>query len=178
MSGAFRRIITGRRADGKSYLEAQGAPTLDVTIYETRLVRGWVSGEGAELYGAVEANDAIAVPLQPLNGGSKAGFFQILPDVAAKTLEQIEREQSELYARLGASHSRVPGSRHPAMHWTQTIDYIFVLSGEVTLMLDEDDVALRPFDLVVQRQTNHAWINKGVEPCLLAYVMIDATPLS
>ncbi len=60
------------------------------------------------------------------------------------------------------------------MHQTETIDYVIVLSGNVTLLLDEDERDLGPFDVVVQRGTNHAWINRGKEPTLLCAVLIDA----
>ena len=55
---------------------------------------------------------------------------------------------------MGASHERVDTSRHPSMHKTKTIDYIILLKGDVTLLLDEDEVRLKPFDVVVQRGTN------------------------
>ena len=36
------------------------------------------------------------------------------------------------------------------MHKTKTIDYIILLKGDVTLLLDEEEVDLKPFDVVVQ----------------------------
>ena len=75
---------------------------------------------------------------------------------------------------MGAAHERVDSSRHPAMHKTKTIDYIILLKGDVTLLLDEDEVRLKPFDVVVQRGTNHAWVNNGDEPALLIAVLIDS----
>jgi uncharacterized cupin superfamily protein len=42
-------------------------------------------------------------------------------------------------------------SRHPGMHKTRTIDYVVLLSGEVTMLLDKGEVELKPFDVVVQR---------------------------
>ena len=44
----------------------------------------------------------------------------------------------------------------------------------MTLLLDDDEVQLKPFDVVVQRGTNHAWINNGSEPALFIAVLIDA----
>jgi hypothetical protein len=44
----------------------------------------------------------------------------------------------------------------------------------VTLLLDQGEVDLKPFDVVVQRGTNHAWVNKGKEPALIAAVLVDA----
>jgi len=43
--------------------------------------------------------------------------------------------------------------------------------------LDEDEVELKPFDVVIQRGTNHAWVNKGSKPALLAAILIDAEPI-
>ena len=60
------------------------------------------------------------------------------------------------------------------MHQTKTIDYIILLEGDVTLILDEDEVQLKPFNVVVQRGTNHAWVNNGTEPALLIAVLIDS----
>ena len=60
------------------------------------------------------------------------------------------------------------------MHKTETVDYIILLKGDVTLILDEEEVSLKPFDVVVQRGTNHAWVNNGTEPALLIAVLIDS----
>jgi quercetin dioxygenase-like cupin family protein len=60
------------------------------------------------------------------------------------------------------------------MHKTESIDYIVLLKGDVSLILDEEEVRLQPFDVVVQRGTNHAWVNHGDEPALLIAVLIDA----
>jgi quercetin dioxygenase-like cupin family protein len=60
------------------------------------------------------------------------------------------------------------------MHKTETIDYIILLKGDITLILDEEEVDLKPFDVVVQRGTNHAWVNNGNEPALLIAVLVDS----
>jgi quercetin dioxygenase-like cupin family protein len=75
---------------------------------------------------------------------------------------------------MEATHCRPDTKRHPGMHKIRTIDYVIILSGEVTLLLDKGEVDLKPFDVVVQRGTNHAWVNKGKEPVLIAAVLIDA----
>ena len=41
-------------------------------------------------------------------------------------------------------------------------------------LLDNEEVDLKPFDVVVQRGTNHAWVNNGDEPALLIAVLIDS----
>ena len=48
---------------------------------------------------------------------------------------------------------------------------------EITLLLDEGEVALKAGDFVVQRGTNHDWVVRGTEPALLAVVMLTAHPI-
>ena len=48
------------------------------------------------------------------------------------------------------------------------------LKGDVTLLLDEEEVDLKPFDVVVQRGTNHAWVNNGTDTALFIAVLIDS----
>ena len=55
------------------------------------------------------------------------------------------------FQSMKASHCRPDTSRHPGMHRTATLDYIVVLSGRVTLLLDDEDINLESFDVVVQR---------------------------
>ena len=59
------------------------------------------------------------------------------------------------------------------MHRSNTTDYIILLSGSITLVLDTDERDLKPFDVVIQRGTNHAWINRGSEDALLMAVLVD-----
>ena len=80
---------------------------------------------------------------------------------------------ADAFEKIGAAHHRVDTTKHPAMHKTETIDYIILLKGDVTLILDEEEIDLKPFDVVVQRGTNHAWVNNGSEPALLIAVLID-----
>ena len=63
------------------------------------------------------------------------------------------------------------------MHRTETIDYIAVLDGEIDMDMDDSTVKLRAGDIMVQRGTHHAWVNRGAEPARLAIVLIDAKPL-
>jgi quercetin dioxygenase-like cupin family protein len=63
------------------------------------------------------------------------------------------------------------------MHRTETLDYAILLSGECDLELDDGKtVHLTQGDVVVQRGTMHAWVNNGTEPCVFAFVLIDAEP--
>jgi mannose-6-phosphate isomerase-like protein (cupin superfamily) len=63
---------------------------------------------------------------------------------------------------------------HPLMHRTRTVDYAIIMLGEIDMLLDTGPVHLKTGDVVVQQATNHAWLNRGNEPCRIAFVMMDA----
>lgn len=66
--------------------------------------------------------------------------------------------------------------RHPLFHQTDTLDYIIIASGEVYLILEEEEIKLKTGDIVVQRGTNHAWSNRSGQPCIQLAVLISAKP--
>jgi len=70
-----------------------------------------------------------------------------------------------------------PPGNNGAMHRTETIDYIIVLSGEIDMVMDDSTVKLRAGDTMIQRGTNHAWFNRGTENARVAFVLVDAEPL-
>jgi len=57
-------------------------------------------------------------------------------------------------------------------HRSDTIDYAVVLSGEMWMQLDKEEVHLKTGDVVIQRGTIHNWVNRGEKPCLMLYVLI------
>ena len=57
-------------------------------------------------------------------------------------------------------------------HVTDSIDYAGVISGEIYMQLDEGEVLLKAGDVLVQRATIHNWVNRGTEPCVIAFVLI------
>ena len=65
---------------------------------------------------------------------------------------------------------------HPYMQKTQTLDLCFVLEGEITLVLDTEELQLEAGTSVVQRATNHAWSNRSDKPCVVAISSHDALP--
>jgi quercetin dioxygenase-like cupin family protein len=60
-----------------------------------------------------------------------------------------------------------------AIHATETIDYVVVLSGELTLLLGDQEIVLRTGDTVVQQATPHGWANRATEPCTVAAVLLS-----
>jgi quercetin dioxygenase-like cupin family protein len=65
----------------------------------------------------------------------------------------------------------------PRNHRTDSIDYAVVMKGEIDMELDDSVVHLKAGDVLVQRGTIHNWFNRGTEPCVMAFVLIDAKPV-
>ena len=70
-----------------------------------------------------------------------------------------------------------PGNS-PRNHRTDSIDYAVVMSGEIDMELDGETVHLKAGDMLVQRGTIHNWVNRGREPCMIAFVLVSAKPVS
>jgi quercetin dioxygenase-like cupin family protein len=62
----------------------------------------------------------------------------------------------------------------PALHQTDSIDYAVVLAGEIDLVLGDQAVRLTAGDTLVQRATEHDWVNNTDAPCIIAFCLIGA----
>ncbi len=66
----------------------------------------------------------------------------------------------------------------PRNHRTDSIDYAVVMSGEIDMELDIGSVHLKAGDVLVQRGTIHNWVNRGTAPCVIAFTLISAKPVT
>ncbi|MDP6346166.1 MAG: cupin domain-containing protein [Alphaproteobacteria bacterium] len=177
-----RRVVTGHDGAGRSVILSDGASPhlLENPDQPGRgLTDLWrTDTTPARNDGGDDAADT-RVTLSPPSQGSVFRFFQIMPEreMADLSAEERQRRDAESFARMGAAAAHDSASGQPGMHKTDTVDYIVLLSGRVTMILDDGEVDLQPLDVVVQRGTNHAWVNRGDEPAVLAGVLIDALPL-
>jgi len=166
-----RRVVTGHNSAGKSIIVSHepmqgfGEP-LPYNIWGN-------IGVPAQLDASTETFTPPAF-FPPKN----AAYFKVVridkspeehgdPEAARKYIR-------EMFAAIGAADYIVDQTRDPGMHRTATIDYLILLTGRLTLLLDEGEVDLEPHDCIIQRGTNHAWINKYDEPALMAVVMVGA----
>ncbi len=174
-----RRIVTGHDAEGKSIVLSD-APSPHVLENPTQEGRGltdlWRTF-AAPAYNS--GNDDAAdtqVTLSPPSKGSVFRFFQVRPAAwdSDVTAEERARRDAENFAKMGASGAHDSASTQPGMHKTNTVDYIILLSGRVSMILDGGEVVMEPRDVRITRGTHHAWVNRGDEPAILAGILIDA----
>jgi hypothetical protein len=167
MARTFRRIVTGNSKSGHSMLVE------DSEIRETGGVGNfdfWMTATNMAGVGSLAS-----FPFFPRTGQTIFRIFRIPPDDPSTTADDVAEIAAGFFAEVGDPSCKVDTSRHPLMHRTPTTDYVTLLSGEAALLLDDGDpIPLHPFDAVVQRGTNHVWLNTGREDAVFLVVMLGA----
>jgi len=170
----MRRVITGHDKNGKSIVVLDGPPARSIGEDVGGLFELWnTDGNTINTQDNIDRADDEVI-LSPPSNGSKFRYFQINPTPEGIPMDIMQDIAADAFDKIGAAHHRIDTTKHPAMHKTETIDYIILLKGDVTLILDQEEVDIKPFEVVVQRGTNHAWVNNGSDPALLIAVLIDS----
>lgn len=173
-----RRLITmddGPGIHAKSHCIADG-PSPDVRTDPARpgfsSTRIWVTDRTpARIEGVTETLNTPHT-LEPPPGGSVCRVVTFPPDASYKVGANEVQAYFNAMGSPGAS-TFSPTARHPYMQKTRTLDFCLILDGEITLVLDKEEVRLRAGDTVVQRGTNHAWSNRSGKPCTIAFSSHD-----
>jgi len=168
-----RRVVTGHSASRSR-----------VTSDDSIMLEGPAGHNqgAAKLWGTqgLPRNDQPEIQGGPIPGPGGTSFL-IVQYPPESDLQKLTREQRGVATTSPAEH--VPGlhrgdtNRHFGMHFSETVDYGVVLSGEVTMLLDDGEVTLRAGDTLVQRGTAHAWSNRGTVPTVVVVVTVGAEPL-
>jgi quercetin dioxygenase-like cupin family protein len=168
----IRRVVTGHDGEGVAViLEDRAAPNAQVRPAAGNLVSTllWVTDEApADISAAGDRADR-TMGTAPPPMGSVFRVVEFPPEDGAKIDNAVVLQGMGIAKPDGA-----PPPRHFMMHRTKSIDYAIVMEGEIWLLLDKDEVLLKPGDTVVQQGTNHSWANRGDRPCKIAFVLIDA----
>jgi quercetin dioxygenase-like cupin family protein len=147
MTIQVRRVVTGHDANGRAIVLFDG---------EQENVVSRRPGQAACVFWTTEG-----VPADN-NGNTDAGLREVGTCIPGGTVFRVVEYQ--------------PGVT-PRRHRTDSIDYAVVIRGEISMELDGTEVTLRQGDVLVQRGTVHNWVNRGTEPCLIAFVLVGAHPV-
>lgn len=172
----IHRVVTGHDAQGKAIVAANGPLS---TVVELAAIPGTVFHEVWETNATPAPLDngpdptTGALRLPPPQHGTRIRFVDIPPDTADYLAHGAAR-MKDAFAQAGDVHASTvkADSPHPLMHRTESIDYGVVIEGEMTLVLDDTEVLLKPGSVVVQRGSNHAWANRSGKPCRMLFVLI------
>jgi quercetin dioxygenase-like cupin family protein len=148
----MRRVVTQTHRDGHSMITSSGEPSsLTLPVPPVVVTELWASDE---------------VP-PPVDG----------PDLTAGDESvAIEMAPGAFRCRLVRLPPAEPGEP-PFFHRTPTLDVVVVLSGAVSLLLEDGTATrLEAGDSIVQRETAHAWRTEGGEPCTLVSFTVGLGP--
>jgi len=142
-----RRVVTGHDSEGKSIvLFDSPASNTRLPDPHTKATILWVTDAAPVTFTGEQDGATIESGFAPPSQGSRFGILEI-----------------------------APGNRL-FMHRTDTVDYVVCLEGIVQLLLDTSEVTVNQGDVVIQRGTNHAWLNRGPSHARIAFVLLDGLP--
>jgi mannose-6-phosphate isomerase-like protein (cupin superfamily) len=171
-----RRVVTGHK-------EGAAVIASDEQVAEVSpALGGGIST--VPLWGAVQSptfpddgSPGETPPFCPPPGGYHFSLFSVPTAAEAEAFEW----PTDMDAAAAEMEQAVPGllevmePDNPGMHRTNSVDFIVVLSGEVTLELgDGVSTILKTGDTVVQNATRHRWVNHGSERAWLAALVLGA----
>ncbi|MFZ1194679.1 MAG: cupin domain-containing protein [Pseudolabrys sp.] len=148
MTLQIRRVVTGHSAEGRARIE----------IDEN--VKNVISNRPGASSSVIWATKGFPVNNDGFEDPTSGSFKTT---VEGGTVFRVVRYQPGVAARN---------------HRTDSIDYAVVISGAIEMGLDDGVVVkLKAGDVLVQRGTMHNWVNRGTEDCVVAFVLISATPV-
>jgi len=175
-----RRVVTQVGVDGLSRVECDGEPPNAL-----RLVHGGGAAYSdiwqtfGPLGSSMAGGDTPPGPFEfyALGGGACWKQMWIPPDADLARIDAsaLAAEYAARAPGIAAGGEHDPG--RPGRHRTDSIDLLQVLSGSITLVLDEGEADLRAGEFAVQQGTWHAWSNRSAGPCLMQAMMISTGPL-
>ena len=150
----IRRVVTGHNAQGLSVIARDGS---DLPWGESEHFPGmrWLdlwSETGLPVDNSEDVDRGVDCPIFPEENGLIYRILQIDPE--AEAISELDP--------------------HPGMHKTQTMDLVYVLEGEIWLVLEAEERLLKQGDIFIQRGTNHAWSNRSEKPCSILGVLVGA----
>lgn len=176
--GQVRRIVTGHDAQGRSIVTEDGpAPSVHTNPKRVGyvLTQLWATDRTPAHIGNEPDPTSMPLKLEPPKNGSVVRIVEFGPE--GDWIDQLSAGDTQVaWGALGtstASTNRDGRTKHAFMHRTQSVDYALVLDGEITLVLDEDEVLMKAGDFLVERGTNHAWANRSGASCRILFVLID-----
>ena len=165
----IRRVVTGHTPGGKSAVVSDSSvdPVTVALTPGTEFHTLW-GGDAMPMF----PDDGSPLPFStyfPPPGGFRFGLVTVPPKSSTPPeILDLEAALKEMEEKLPGMASHMDPNA-PGMHVTDTIDFIYVISGEIWLELDDGkEVLLRAGDTLVQNGTRHGWHNKGSEPCRFA----------
>ena len=147
------RVVTGYDEKGNPAIIRQGASGTVIHAGKYTTTELWVRDPAQPVAAGLDTS-VDEWSLEPPQGGACFRIVEIAPETGG-----------------------VADTEHDAFqetHQTDTLDFVTVLRGEVTVIVDGSEVTLYPGDSVVQQPgVPHDWQNRSAEPTVLVGVLLS-----
>jgi hypothetical protein len=165
----IRRIVTAQRPNGANVVAID--EVVEPLVHSSSGMAYW------PIYGRDEVtrlpHDAPMDYPMSFFPSTSAGFRMHVVEFPARSGSAYQPGSGEWPTR-GLAEGRYAEPDSVGMHWTDTIDLIVVLSGEIGLVHDDGhEVVLQQGNIVVQNGAVHAWRPRDVS-CQLCFVNLGA----
>ena len=168
-----RRVVTGLDASEKAVVLFDTEYTRPVAVQDPIPRDFWtLSGFPAEASGVDNGLAKITAAFSP---DPQKLVFRTVDFPPAPPKDVLDTLPKDMLMKIAGNEAPKKGMppNHPFTHRTKTIDFAVVVSGEIDMVLDDSTVHLKAGDLVVQQETNHAWVNNGTDICRIAFVQVS-----
>jgi len=161
----MNRVGTGYAENGSPAIIRQGEPSTVIHAGRYTTTELWVSDRGPiTATGADTSTREWA--LEPPPGGACFRIVEIAPGAQDGSADTDGTRDGELSAEQAGFQDA---------HATDTLDYVTVLSGEVTLVVGGTELTLGPGDSVVQQPAvPHDWQNRSAERAVMVGTLLSA----
>jgi mannose-6-phosphate isomerase-like protein (cupin superfamily) len=178
MNKQIRRVVTGHDVAGRSIVVSDGPVSsehVDAREPGFKSTDLWRTFESPVQITATANEPTLGPRRQRPPAHGSVLRINCFPPESESIRSMTAGESAAFFAALGNEKGSTfeRSGRHPLMHRTETVDYAIVLSGEITMVMDDGHVDLSAGDVVIQRGTNHAWSNRSQEPCIIAFILMD-----
>src|SRR5215471_14077398 len=144
MSDPVRRVVTGNDASGTHSQRVQDGPCPDARTDPARpgfsVARIWVTDRTPVVVDGVSETLDFPHTLEPPADGSVCRIVTLPPDSTWRA--SVGRDDVAAYfSAMGSAGASAwsPGPPHPYMQRTRSLDFVVVLDGEITLVLDTEE---------------------------------------
>jgi mannose-6-phosphate isomerase-like protein (cupin superfamily) len=133
----------------------------------------WGTADGIPTIAAGVNPGKITDPWFPGPGGIRFRFFTFLPSSDDNTGEGAVAPLQDV-ATDTSNFAEAFDPERPGMHISDSIDFVHVLSGEMVLEMEHNEILVKAGDVIIMRAGWHNWRNESDQPCTVASLMVGA----
>ena len=167
-----RRVVTGIDQNNKAVVLFDSSLTLKPGGSGNPAANLWMTDSLPPGFSFKEDTATKPLGLSPPDNGTVIRIVEFPPLDPAKEAAMAPDFMMKVVGEHAPARGLPP--KHPLMHRTRTVDYAIIMAGEIDMMLDDAVVHVKAGDVVIQQATNHAWVNRGKEPCRIVFVLMDS----